>query len=104
MKHLPLILAAAFALATPAAADYQRIGPGHELKQAKAYCDIVSMSAGSGFYAYGSPAFVLGASLGNAIGNAIAQDQLYRNCMVLQGWERVKTKKSWRAETSGKKN
>jgi hypothetical protein len=69
--------------------QWERIGPGLELAQAQAYCDTVSMGAGSGYYAQGSPAFVAGAAVGNAIGNAITQARVYRNCMTLQGWQSV---------------
>jgi hypothetical protein len=69
--------------------DWQRIGPGLELVQAKAYCDTASMGVGTGVYAQGSPAFVAGAALGGVVGTAVAQARVYHNCMILQGWQRA---------------
>lgn len=87
------ILAAIFVMAAPASAEtqYARIGPGPSLDYARAYCDNASMGVGSGYFAYGRPAFVMGAALGNAIGNAIIQDRFYGNCMVMQGWKRIRS-------------
>lgn len=34
----------------------------------------------------GSPSYVAGAALGNALDNAIAEQQFIKNCMTLQGW------------------
>jgi hypothetical protein len=43
----------------------------------------------TGYIAIGSPAFVAGAGIGNAIDNAVAQDQFMKNCLILQGWKRI---------------
>jgi hypothetical protein len=56
------------------------------LEQALAYCRIQSQGAQQGYYAAGSGAFVIGAALGNAIGNAIRADRFIDDCIVLMGW------------------
>lgn len=86
------ILMAFFVLVSPAAAktQYVQIAPGPSLDYARAYCDNASMGVGSNVVAWGSTSYVLGAQLGNAIGNAIMQDRFYNNCMVMQGWKRVR--------------
>lgn len=86
------MLVAVFAIAQPALAKAQwmRIGAGPDLAYAQAYCDNASMGVGSGVVAWGSTSYVLGAQLGNAIGNAILQDRFYRNCMTMQGWQKVR--------------
>jgi hypothetical protein len=84
------MLCCAFSL--PAAADYRQIGPGLPLRQAQAYCELAALQYQQGYYAYGSTAYVAGATLGNAIGNAIRQHQVFNNCMILQGWEHFRPK------------
>jgi hypothetical protein len=80
------------ALIDPAYAGGQwvQIGAGPSLAYAQAYCDNASMGVGSNVVAWGSTSYVLGAQLGNAIGNAIMQDRFYTNCMVMQGWQKVR--------------
>ncbi|WP_189478828.1 hypothetical protein [Mesorhizobium sp. M1E.F.Ca.ET.063.01.1.1] len=46
-------------------------------------------SADQGYIAVGSPAFVAGAGIGNALGNAIAEDEYMKNCLILSGWKRA---------------
>jgi hypothetical protein len=61
------------------------------LEQALAYCRIQSQGAQQGYYAAGSGAFVIGAALGNAIGNAIRADRFMDDCIVLLGWHETNT-------------
>lgn len=79
-------------LSEPVAAKTQwmQIGAGPSLAYAQAYCDNASMGVGSNVVAWGSTSYVLGAQLGNTIGNAIMQDRFYTNCMVMQGWQKVR--------------
>lgn len=65
-----------------------RIGYGPSFDVAHAQCDMSKGSVDQGFWAIGSPGFVAGASLGNAIGNAAAEDQYMKNCLILNGWKR----------------
>ncbi|ESY81012.1 hypothetical protein X740_10405 [Mesorhizobium sp. LNHC221B00] len=44
-------------------------------------------SVDQGYLAIGSPAFVAGAGLGNALDNAIAEDQYMKNCLIISGWK-----------------
>lgn len=55
-------------------ADYVQIGFGPSFDVAHAQCELQKRSADQGYIAIGSPAFVAGAGLGNAIDNAIAED------------------------------
>jgi hypothetical protein len=94
MNRLGLAMLVALALGGCASDEHwQRMGPGLDLAQAKAYCDTAAMYSGSGYYAAGTPAFVAGAALGNAIGNAVVADRVYRNCMTIQGWQPAPRKK-----------
>lgn len=69
-----------------------------QLEMAEAQCQMMSTSAQQGMFAMGSPSYVAGAQIGNAIGNAIRVDQFMQQCMTLQGWRRVQMKKG--VETS----
>lgn len=68
---------------------YQRIGAGPALPYAEAQCNILAAQTQQGMIAFGSPSYVAGAQLGNAIGNAIRAEEFKKNCMVMQGWARV---------------
>lgn len=58
-----------------------------DFNQDDARCRLVAQGMNSGgFYAQGSPGFVAGASVGNAIGTAISTQATYRNCMVANGY------------------
>lgn len=70
-------------------ADYVQIGFGPSFDVAHAQCELQKRSADQGYIAIGSPAFVAGAGLGNAIDNAIAEDQFMRNCLIINGWKRA---------------
>lgn len=54
---------------------------------ANARCQILASGVGSGYYAYGSPGFVAGAAIGNAIGNLIQRAMFIDQCMRAQGFE-----------------
>jgi hypothetical protein len=69
-------------------ADYMQIGYGPSFDVAHAQCDMRKSSVDQGFWAIGSPAFVAGAGIGNALDNAVAEDQFMRNCLILKGWKR----------------
>lgn len=58
-----------------------------EFNQDNAKCRLLArgMNPG-GFYAQGSPQFVAGAAVGNAIGTAMNQRETYRDCMNMQGY------------------
>jgi len=65
---------------------YTQYMAGPPLEYAQAKCNMLAPSVHTGYVAIGSPAFVAGAALGNAIGNAIAEAEFRKNCMALQGW------------------
>lgn len=60
-----------------------------QIEMAEARCQMMSGSVQTGMVAWGSPGYVAGAQLGNAIGNAIRMDQFMQQCMTLHGWKRV---------------
>jgi hypothetical protein len=47
------------------------------------------MGVGQNTFAVGSPGFVAGAAIGDAIATGIAQAEFKKNCMVMQGWKQV---------------
>ena len=86
-----IALVAALALSacqTSSEADYVQIGYGPSFKIAHAQCDMRKASVNQGYIAFGSPGFVAGVGLGNAIDNAVAQDRFMKNCLILKGWEK----------------
>lgn len=69
---------------------YEPIIPNPEnLEMANARCNLMASSAEQGIVAWGTPEYVAGAQLGNAIGNAVRVDNFMKQCMTLQGWRRV---------------
>ncbi|CAN7332841.1 hypothetical protein [Rhizobium sp. LjRoot254] len=68
---------------------WTQFAPGDVLEIADAKCRMQSNSVAQGMYAQGSPGFVAGAQLGNAIGNAIAMEQFYKQCMTISGWKQI---------------
>ncbi|ESZ68174.1 hypothetical protein X727_23130 [Mesorhizobium sp. L103C119B0] len=70
-------------------ADYMQIGYGPSFDVAHAQCEMRKSSADQGYLAIGSPAFVAGAGIGNALGNLAAEDQYMKNCLILSGWKRA---------------
>lgn len=69
--------------------QWQRIGYGPTLEVAEAQCRIGAMGMQQGVIAWGSPGYVAGAQLGNAIGNAIRTEQFMKDCMTIKGWKKV---------------
>lgn len=51
----------------------------------------MAMGVGQNTFAIGSPAFVAGAAIGDAIATGIAQENFMRNCMTIKGWKQVTT-------------
>ncbi|KAA3448559.1 hypothetical protein C7I87_21045 [Mesorhizobium sp. SARCC-RB16n] len=70
-------------------ADYMQIGYGPSFDVAHAQCELQKGSADQGYIAIGSPGFVAGAGIGNALGNLAAEDQYMKNCLILSGWKRA---------------
>ncbi|MER9167326.1 hypothetical protein NKI12_08065 [Mesorhizobium australicum] len=70
-------------------ADYMQIGYGPSFDVAHAQCEMQKGSADSGYIAIGSPGFVAGAGIGNALGNLAAEDQYMKNCLIISGWKRA---------------
>ncbi|TPK92599.1 hypothetical protein [Mesorhizobium sp. B2-4-17] len=69
--------------------DYMQIGYGPSFDVAHAQCELQKGSADQGYIAIGSPGFVAGAGIGNALGNLAAEDQYMKNCLILSGWKRA---------------
>ncbi|RWI29628.1 hypothetical protein [Mesorhizobium sp.] len=67
-------------------ATYTQYMPGPPLEYAQAKCNMLAPSVHQGYIAIGSPSYVAGAALGNALDNAIAEQKFIKNCMTLQGW------------------
>ncbi|PBC23453.1 hypothetical protein CK226_10010 [Mesorhizobium sp. WSM4311] len=70
-------------------ADYMQIGYGPSFDVAHAQCEMQKGSVDQGYIAIGSPGFVAGAGIGNALGNLAAEDQYMKNCLILSGWKRA---------------
>ncbi|MCP1200051.1 hypothetical protein [Notoacmeibacter sp. MSK16QG-6] len=68
---------------------YTRIGMGPSLEYAQAQCKILAPMTNRGVTAVGTPGFVIGSHLGNAINNSVREDQFIEQCMILQGWKRI---------------
>ncbi|TGQ79345.1 hypothetical protein EN850_20875 [Mesorhizobium sp. M8A.F.Ca.ET.207.01.1.1] len=83
------VVAALCGCQTSNQADYAQIGYGPSFEVAHAQCEMQSRSVDQGYLAIGSPAFVAGAGLGNALGNAVAEDQYMKNCLIINGWKRA---------------
>jgi hypothetical protein len=69
--------------------QWVQIQAGDVFDVADAKCKLYAQNFQQGLYAQGSPGFVLGAQLGNAIGNAVRMQEAYKNCMVIEGWKQV---------------
>jgi hypothetical protein len=82
-------------------ADYmQMYAYGPSFDAAHAQCELQAGSVNRGFLAIGSPAFVLGGLVGNAIDNAVAQDRFMKNCLIINGWKRVPRGSAAKAATT----
>ncbi|MBZ9725828.1 hypothetical protein LB554_17935 [Mesorhizobium sp. CO1-1-11] len=66
-----------------------QIGYGPSFDVAHAQCELQKGSADQGYIAVGSPGFVAGAGIGNALGNLAAEDQFMKNCLIINGWKRA---------------
>ena len=82
----PLAFLSLVACQTTDNMTFEKIGYSPDVDYAKAKCEIASMGVEQQVFAFGSPGYVAGAQLGNAIGNAIRKQEFMRNCMVLNGW------------------
>lgn len=90
MKRLALIALLPSLVACQTSYTYVAFVPNPEqFDMAQAKCQMMSNGVQQGYFAYGSPSFVAGAGIGNAIGNAIRVDQFMAQCMTLQGYKRV---------------
>lgn len=58
-------------------------------QQASGQCKLAALGSEQGYAAIGRPAFVAGAALGNAIGNAVRVNATYNACMEAQGFVAV---------------
>lgn len=54
-------------------------------------CKLVAMGADKSGFAFGSPGFVAGASIGRGIGNAVRENRAYNACMEAMGFVAVDT-------------
>lgn len=97
MRRIAVMGASLVALSGCQSFQYEKMGPGPPLEYADAQCQIGAMSVEQGMIAYGTPSYVAGAQLGNAIGNSIRQAQFMKNCMTMQGWRQVPVKTSQKA-------
>lgn len=70
----------------PSQMVWRPISPVEPLEMAMAKCDLASMSVEQGFIAYGSPGYVLGAQLGNAISNQMRKNEFIVKCMAVEGY------------------
>jgi hypothetical protein len=57
--------------------------------QASGECKLLAMGANQGTFAFGSQAYVAGAMIGGAIGNAVRQNTAYNACLEAQGFVAV---------------
>ena len=55
-------------------------------EQASGECKLMAMGAEKDHFAFGRPAFVIGAGIGSAIGNAVRVNVAYNACMQAQGF------------------
>ena len=67
-------------------ATYTQYMDGPPLEYAQAKCNMLAPATNQGYIAFGSASYVAGAAIGNAIGNAIREEQFKKNCMAMQGW------------------
>lgn len=77
--------------------EWVQFQPGDVFAVADAKCKLWAQQFQQGVYAQGSPGFVLGAQLGNAMGNAIRMQQAYTQCMTISGWQQVPVRKPRKA-------
>ena len=68
---------------------YMKVADGPDMEYSLAKCEIASASTQQGMWAMGSPAYVFGAQLGNAIDNEIRKQEFVKRCMIMHGWKQV---------------
>jgi hypothetical protein len=56
-------------------------------EEQSAQCSMIARHGGSGFAASGSPGYVAGVAIGNAIGNAVQANADFNDCMAANGWQ-----------------
>jgi hypothetical protein len=67
-------------------------GPGmsaYDFEPQAAECRLFARSGGHAVAAFGRPAYVAGALIGSAIGQAVRQQNDYNDCMQARGWRVV---------------
>lgn len=75
---------------TTGSTRWMRYAPGPDLEYSKAECAIGAMGVEKDMVAWGRPGYVLGAQLGNAVGNEIRKAEYTEHCMTLHGWRKVR--------------
>ena len=101
MKHLILAAALLAAPAAEAAQWRQSAAATDPAAMAQARCQLASQGIGGGFYAYGSTGFVVGATIGNLLAEAIAQTAFVHQCMRSLGFEPVSRAQNKSARGTG---
>jgi hypothetical protein len=88
MRYIGLILTL-LSLVACAAPSQWAPGPGVSITEfgpTKARCSLMARHSGGSFSAYGSPNFVGGATLGNAIAETARAQADFGDCMTASGW------------------
>lgn len=85
MKKLIILMVVALAGCAPM--TFNKPGATQaEFGADSAQCRFMARNMQTGYVAVGSPAFVAGAAIGNAIGNGVAVRQNYKDCMEMKGY------------------
>ena len=87
----PIRLAALAGLLVAAAGCVQHIwAPGPDAQgtfdEQSARCRLLARAGERGYIAFGSSGYVAGATIGNAIGNAVRAQADFNDCMTASGW------------------
>ncbi len=56
-------------------------------EEQSAACRMLARNGQTGVVAFGRPAFVAGAIIGNTIGNAVRANATFNDCLEAAGWE-----------------
>jgi hypothetical protein len=83
------VVASACQTANSGKMQWVQFQPGEVFEVADARCRMLAQTQQQGLYAQGTPGFVIGAQMGNAIGNAIRMEQFYKQCMTISGWKQI---------------
>ena len=95
MRRRYLHLLALGAAALSSCQDYSRtlwvpmVANTPPAPMAFARCQIMARSVDQGYIAFGSQSYVAGAAIGNALGNAMRENQFIGQCMVASGFRPV---------------